>query len=97
MVIIFFRSAVMKKILFIISLMLFFLPVYAQYTGQVMGPNVSQLDGKELKWEAGSFDHFIMFKSLMTNTNRVQCDTNPDPSLGCDLLGNPESDTRQRT
>jgi len=83
----------MKKKLFVVLVMLFFMPIYAQYTGQVMGPNVSQLDGKELKWEAGSFDHFVMFKSLMTNKNRVQCDTNPDPSIGCDLPGNPESDT----
>jgi len=83
----------MKKFLFVVFLMTFFLPVYGQYTGQLIGPNVSQVDGKELKWEAGSFDHFVMFKSLMTNTNRVQCDTNPDPSVGCDLPGNPESDT----
>ena len=83
----------MKKIFFVVFLMLFFTPVHAQYTGQVIGPDVSQLDGAELKWEAGSFDHFVMFKSLMTNNNRVSCDTNPNPSVGCDLPGNPESDT----
>lgn len=83
----------MKKVFFVLFLTFICMPVYAQYTGQLIGPDVSQLDGKELKWEAGSFDHFVMFKSLMTNNNRVQCDTNPDPSVGCDLPGNPESDT----
>ena len=83
----------MKKSFILVFVMFMSGTVYAQYTGQVIGPNVSQLDGKELKWEAGSFDHFVMFKSLMTNNNRVQCSTNPEPSIGCDLPGNPESDT----
>lgn len=83
----------MKKILTVVFIMFMLGTVYAQYTGQIIGPDVSQMDGKDLKWEAGSFDHFVMFKSLMTNNIRVLCSTNPDPSFGCDLEGNPEPDT----
>ena len=80
----------MKKLFLLILALLTALPVFA-YTGTTIGPNVSQLDGKELQWEAGSFDYFVMFKSLMGNENRNQCTA--DGSTGCDLPGNPEPDT----
>lgn len=80
----------MKKLFLLILALLTAVPVFA-YTGTTIGPNVSQLDGKELQWEAGSFDYFVMFKSLMSNENRNQCSV--DGSVGCDLPGNPEPDT----
>ncbi|HNZ52806.1 MAG TPA: trypsin inhibitor-like cysteine-rich domain-containing protein [bacterium] len=83
----------MKRSLIFVFFIFMCSALSAQYTGQTMGPNVSELNGKKLQWDAGSYDYFIMFKSLMTNNIRVQCDTNPNPSVGCDLPSNPESDT----
>ena len=39
----------MKKFLFVVCMVFMFTPIYAQYTGQLIGPDVSQLDGKDLK------------------------------------------------
>ncbi|MGI6394193.1 MAG: WAP domain-containing protein [bacterium] len=83
----------MKRFFVFTIFILVSLTVSAQYTGQMIGPNVSELNGKKLQWEAGSFDHFVMFKSLMANNIRTQCSTNPNPSFGCDLPNNPEADT----
>ncbi|MBR4490833.1 hypothetical protein IKP13_09395, partial [bacterium] len=80
----------MKKLFLLILALLTALPVFA-YTGTTIGPNVSVLNDKELQWEAGSFDYFVMFKSLMSNENRTLCTV--DGSVGCDLPGNPEPDT----
>lgn len=64
----------------------------ADYTGTTIGPDVAELNGKKLQWEAGSFDYFVMFKSLMTNNIRQECNSLSSP-VGCDLPGNPEADT----
>lgn len=83
----------MKKLFVLLFFVFIHSIVFAQYTGQMIGPDVAELNGKKLQWEAGSYDYFVMFKSLMENRIRVQCDTNPDPSIGCDLPNNPEADT----
>lgn len=80
----------MKKFFLLILVLFAVLPVFA-YTGTTIGPDVSELDGKKLQWEAGSFDYFVMFKSLMSNEIRTLCSA--DGSVGCDLDGNPEPDT----
>ncbi|MBP5591153.1 hypothetical protein J6Y50_04765 [bacterium] len=80
----------MKKFLLLTVILLAAMTAFA-YTGTTIGPNVSQLNGKDLQWEAGSFDYFVMFKSLMSNENRNLCSV--DGSVGCDLDGNPEPDT----
>ncbi len=84
----------MKKFLFIISAILFSFYLHADFSGTSIGPGVSELNGKKLQWEAGSFDYFVMFKSLIGNYNRANCQTASDAqSVGCDWDGNPEGDT----
>ncbi len=53
----------MKFCLFLVFV-LFAASVFAE--GRPIGPGVSVLDGKELKWENGSHDYFVMFKSSIT-------------------------------
>lgn len=56
----------------------------------VLGPNVSQANGEELKWEEGAWDYFVMFKSLITQVtgsattspSNPQADTCIDPNIG---------------
>lgn len=56
----------------------------------VLGPNVSQANGEELKWEEGAWDYFVMFKSLITQVTGAatttagnpQADTCIDPNIG---------------
>ncbi len=59
-----------------------------------MGPDVSQLDGKALKWEEGAWDYFTMFKTLLRNDNRTVCtpSTIKQCNLGDDQPGNPQAD-----
>jgi len=56
----------MKKLLFIVVLSIFgVLPLSAS-----LGPNVSKTaDGIDLRWEEGSRDYFVMFKSLVEDRN----------------------------
>ena len=85
----------MKKFFLLIAVLFLALPVFAEddmFTGTTIGPDVSVLDGKKLQWEAGSFDYFVMFKSLMSNTVRDLCD-NINAPVGCDYDDNPEPDT----
>ena len=84
------QEIAMKRFLLLTLILAATVTAFA-YSGTTIGPNVSQLNGKDLQWEAGSFDYFVMFKSLMSNENRNQCTT--DGSVGCDLPGNPEPDT----
>ena len=84
------QEIAMKKFLLLTLILAATMTAFA-YTGTTIGPNVSQLNGKDLQWEAGSFDYFVMFKSLMSNEIRTQCTV--DGSVGCDLAGNPEPDT----
>ena len=82
----------MKKILFVVLIALPLL-VFG-FTGTTMSSQVSELDGKKLQWEAGSYDYFVMFKSLIANNIRTSCSTVPeDQSVGCDWDTNPEGDT----
>ncbi len=83
----------MRRLLFVMIMLSIPLSLFA-FTGTNIGPNVSELDGRKLQWESGSFDYFVMFKSLMTNNIRTQCDgANSNQQVGCDLPSNPESDT----
>jgi len=58
--------------------------------GTPIGPNVSNLNGEDLKWEEGSRDYFVMFKSLVArvtgeadaNANNPQADSCIDPNIG---------------
>lgn len=62
--------------------------------GQI-GPDVSiDKDGDALKWEEGSRDYFVMFKSLLLNNNRTECtpSTLVTCNLGDDQPGNPQAD-----
>jgi len=84
----------MKKLVLLILVLFAVLSAFAEdedYTGTTIGPDVSVLDGKKLQWETGSFDYFVMFKSLMANTNREICTYGS--SVGCDYSNNPEPDT----
>ena len=58
------------------------------------GPNVSKMDGQDLKWEGGAQDYFVMFKTLLKNDNRTQCTpmVNSQCELGDDQNGNPQAD-----
>ena len=82
----------MKKIFFVVLVLL---PVAVfGFTGTTIGPEVSKLDGRKLQWEAGSYDYFVMFKSLIANNFRTLCSTvSEEESLGCDWDNNPEGDT----
>ncbi|HPS31774.1 MAG TPA: hypothetical protein PLZ43_16075 [bacterium] len=73
---------------FIVSVFLF-MPVFLSAQ---MGPGVSvDKDGKELKWEEGSRDYFVMFKSLLLNMNQTKC-LGQDCEPGQDKAGNPQAD-----
>lgn len=58
--------------------------------GTPLGPNVSNLNGEELKWEEGSRDYFVMFKSLLKRVTgeadasaaNPQADSCVDPNIG---------------
>ena len=80
----------MKKLLVFVFVLSAMLSAFA-YEGTTIGPEVSELDGKKLQWEAGSFDYFVMFKSLMGNDFRTFCEN--DGSPGCDWSDNPEPDS----
>lgn len=84
----------MKRLL-VVFIVLLSIPLSAEFTGTNIGPNVSELDGKKLQWEAGSFDYFVMFKSLVANNTRTFCEdiAQVEGSLGCDWKDNPEGDT----
>jgi conserved repeat domain len=81
----------MKKFLMFVLILSAALSVFA-YEGTTIGPNVAELDGKKLQWEAGSFDYFVMFKSLMGNDIREICTSASSPA-GCDWEDNPEPDS----
>jgi hypothetical protein len=78
----------MKKIV----LILFFLTAFSTmlFAGKSIGPNVSVYKGKELKWEEGARNYFVMFKTYLEdkNTGDDQGGKNPqgdacvDPSVG---------------
>ena len=59
-----------------------------------MGPDVSQVNGKSLKWEEGAWDYFVMFKTLIKNDNRTVCTPSAltNCNLGDDQKGNPQAD-----
>ena len=80
----------MKKLFLLILVIFSVLPAFA-YDGTTIGPEVSELNGKKLQWGAGQFDYFVMFKSLMGNTNRETCTVGS--AVGCDYPDNPEPDT----
>jgi hypothetical protein len=67
----------MKRI-FIVMIALF-----PFFLSAVIGPNVSQTNGQELKWEEGSWDYFVMFKSLIAQVTG-EVTTTP---------GNPQADS----
>ena len=81
----------MKRFLLLTLILAATMTAFA-YTGTTIGPDVSELDGKKLQWEAGSFDYFVMFKSLMGNDIRDIC-TDANSPAGCDWSDNPEPDS----
>ena len=81
----------MKKFFVFVFVLAAMLPAFA-YDGTTIGPEVSTLDGRKLQWEAGSFDYFVMFKSLMGNDIREICASASSPA-GCDWSDNPEPDS----
>ena len=81
----------MKKLLVFVFVLSAVLSAFA-YDGTTIGTEVSTLDGKKLQWEAGSFDYFVMFKSLMGNDIREICSSESSPA-GCDWQDNPEPDS----
>ena len=52
----------MKRILLIIL-------IFPTCLLAAFGPDVSRLDGKDLKWEDGAYGYHVMFKSLLENSN----------------------------
>ncbi len=73
-----------KKICLSSTIFVLFTAVFA------IGPEISELNGKKLKWENHQGDYFIMFKSLIKNDNRTQCASNC--KLGDDVKGVPQAD-----
>lgn len=67
----------MKRFFIVFIIMIPFLASAA------IGPNVSNVNGKELKWEEGAWDYFVMFKSLITQITG-EASTSP---------GNPQADS----
>ncbi len=79
----------MKRRLFFLSL--FFL--FPLFIYGALGPDVSQTsDGKILRWEEGSRDYHVMFKSLIENLVRTTCPPQSNEPLGCDPPNNPQAD-----
>ncbi|HNW81393.1 MAG TPA: hypothetical protein PKG52_00725 [bacterium] len=82
----------MKKI---IAVLIMLLPMMAF---AAIGPNVSQVNGEELKWEEGAWDYFIMFKTLIdqvtgaatTGSGNPQADTCLDINVGSTFTLTPD-------
>lgn len=74
----------------VILMMAIFFAVQLSAQQKAIGPDVSMLDGKQLKWEEGSRDYFVMHKTLLkhvtgaadTQAGNPQADTCVDPSVG---------------
>ncbi|HSA33428.1 MAG TPA: hypothetical protein P5077_06850 [bacterium] len=72
-----------------VASLLFSLSAFAGQ-GTPLGPNVSNLNGEDLKWEEGAHDYFVMFKSLVqrvtgeadANAGNPQADSCIDPNVG---------------
>ena len=79
----------MKRKLMILSVF-FMLPLFVH---GALGPEVSKThDGKLLRWEEGSRDYFVMFKSLIENLVTTPCPPQSNEPLGCDPPNNPQAD-----
>ena len=70
------------KRLFTTVLVLFSLSllVASEYGGSLLGPDVAEFNGKKLQWEAGSYDYFVMFKSLLANNDPFNDSGGDNPS-----------------
>lgn len=80
------RQVCLKSLLFLVIM-----PMSFSLSAQ-MGPGVSvDENGVELKWEEGSRDYFVMFKSLLLNKNQAKC-MGQDCDPGEDKTGNPQAD-----
>ncbi len=78
--------------LFLIMLSFFIINLNTADLSADLGPDVSlDSEGNPLKWEEGSRDYFVMFKSLLRNDNRTPCN-GQDCGLGDDKIGNPQAD-----
>ncbi len=51
-----------------------------QYGGSPLGPDVAEFNGKKLQWEGGAYDYFVMFKSLLENTDPANDNNGQNPS-----------------
>ena len=71
----------MKKLLSVL-VCLFFMSPFVIFSA--IGPEVSVSNGQELKWEGGSHDYFVMFKSLLENRDTVGEGTNPQADTCAD-------------
>ncbi len=72
----------MKKILLLMVLLVMPLILFAEAgPGTDIGPSVSKYNGEDLKWEKGSWDYFVMFKTLLKNADTSN-----------DTAGNPQAD-----
>lgn len=79
-----------KLLLFVVLFASLLIPAicFAQipgYTGTLMGPDVSTYKGNKLKWEEGSHDYFVMFKTMLANNDPSNDGTAANP--------NPQGDT----
>jgi len=49
------------------------------FTGDTLGPEVSVYQGRQLKWEQGSHDYFVMFRSMVANNNPANDNNGQNP------------------
>lgn len=67
-------------------MILCFALIWCGFLSAQIGPNVSvDKNGHELKWEVGSHDYFVLFKSILANNDRTN-DTEPNKAY------NPQAD-----
>jgi len=74
-----------KLIFFVVILVISFLMTAASMPGKSIGPEVSQHNGRELKWEEGSRDYFTLFRTMLSRSaggNSNESDGNPQAD-GC--------------
>ena len=74
----------MRKLIFLATLLIAATLAAETVEGDTLGPEVSKIGDRELKWEDGAHDFFVMFKSLLSrqfDTASSQTNMQPDTCL----------------
>ncbi len=76
-----------------VAILMFLLPFVAHaqltgFTGDTLGPEVSAYQGRELKWEQGSHDYFVMFRSMVANNDPSNDNSGQNPQADSCMTSN---------